>query len=457
MMKVLTIDDEERALEVLCRSLTMLGYEATGLSNPKLVETALRKMTPDVVIVDLIMPQMGGIEVLGLIRNADADLPVIILTGHGTVKSAVEAMKKGAFDYITKPFDIEEVDLTIKRAIEQRELLMENKLLREKLLQQSPLSAIVTHDKSMLKLLRAVETIACTDSTVLVTGESGTGKELIAKALHFSGTRRDKPFITIDCGGLPETIIESEIFGHIKGSFTGAYADKKGYIEVGEGGSVFFDEISELPYFLQRKLLRVIQEKEFSKVGDTKTRKADIHIIAASNKDLKSEVEAGRFREDLFYRLNVVSLSLPPLRDRPQDIPLLANYFLAALNLRFKKRVTAISEEACSRMMAYAWPGNVRELKNAMERIVIFKEDSVVTVENLPEEIQAAEDRQTEHLRSLKELREETLTRVTAEYVATLLAIHKGNVSKAAAKAGLDRGNFRKIMKRFSISAERYR
>jgi DNA-binding NtrC family response regulator len=457
MTKILLVDDEEKARAVLCRSLSMIGYEATGVSNPTVVCDTIRKMGPDSVIVDLMMPEMGGLELLKQIKALDADLPVIVLTGYGTVKTAVEAMKGGAFDYVTKPYNIDEIDLIIKRAIEQRALCVENKMLRERLLGQSPFASIVTDDRMMKKLLKAVETLSSTDSTVLVTGESGTGKELIAKALHYAGTRRDRPFITIDCGGLPETILESEIFGHVKGAFTGAYADKKGYVEIAEKGSVFFDEISELSYPLQRKLLRVIQEKEFSKVGDTRTKKANIRIIAATNKDLKEEVKEGRFREDLYYRLNVVSLLVPPLRERRQDVPLLTNYFLAEFNARFKKRVIAVAEEVYGQMMAYQWPGNVRELKNAIERAMIFKEGNTIALEDLPNEIVRTDEGITGRVPAFKEFKEGTIDNMTREYVITLLSMYKGNVSKAAARADLDRANFRKLLKRFHVLAADYR
>jgi DNA-binding NtrC family response regulator len=457
MTKILLVDDEEKTLKILCRSLSILGYDAEGMSDPKAALISLKEEPRDLVIVDLMMPEIGGLDLLGQIKAQQADLPVIVLTGYGSVKTAVEAMKKGAFDYITKPYDIDEIDLIIRRAIEQRALRIENRMLRERLLEQSPFASIVTGDKGMKKLLKAVETLSSTESTVLITGESGTGKELIAKALHYSGTRRDRPFIIIDCGGLPETILESEIFGHLKGSFTGAYMDKKGYIEVAEGGSVFFDEISELPYPLQKKLLRVIQEKEFSKVGDTKTKKANIRIIAATNKDLKAEVNEGRFREDLYYRLNVVSLRVPPLRDRRQDVPLLANYFLTEFNARLQKRVIAVADEVYSQMMAYQWPGNVRELRNAIERAVTFKEGNTITLEDLPEDLIPAHNHGADRVPAFKEFKEETIDTMTREYVTTLLAMYKGNVSKAAAKADLDRANFRKLLKRFHVDAAGFR
>jgi len=457
MNKILLVDDEKRALEMLERVLKMAGYITVGVTDPRTVQDIIKKEQLSVAIFDLMMPGMNGLDLLESVRNTDPDLPVIILTGHGTIKTAVEAVKKGAFDYVTKPYDIDEVDLIIKRAIQQRRLLLENKILREKLLERSPLSKIITEDRAMERLLGEIQTLANINTTTLITGESGTGKELIAKALHFSGTLHDKPFVTIDCGGIPETIMESEIFGHVKGAFTGAYVDKKGYMEVAEKGTVFFDEISEPPFFLQKKLLRAIQEKEFSKVGDTRTIKANIRIIAATNKDLKEEVDLGKFREDLFYRLNVVSLRLPPLRNRFQDIPLLAHYFLTEFNIKFNKRVNMISEEALRKMMAYDWPGNVRELRNTIERIVVFKKDKVISLQDLPDEIRSFDCDKVENILPLKEFRERTLGNMTRDYVKMLLAFYKGNVSKAAARAHIDRGNFRKLMKRFAVSAQEYR
>ena len=457
MTKVMLVDDEEKALKVLCRSLNMLDYGTVGVSDPRAALDTLKKEAPDVVIVDLIMPHIGGMEVLDLIRKTTSHVPVIVLTGYGTVKTAVEAMRRGAFDYVTKPYDIDEIDLTIKRALEQRVLFLENQMLKERLLRQSPATDIITHDESMKKLLQQVQTLADTDSTVLITGESGTGKELVAKALHFCGNRNAKPFITVDCSGLPDTILESEVFGHVKGSYTGAYTDKKGYIEVAEGGSVFFDEIGELPFLLQKKLLRVAQEKEFSRVGDTKSRKADIRLIAATNRDLKEEIKAGRFREDLFYRLNVISLHIPPLRNRPEDVPLLFNYFVGLFSERFKKRITKVSEDVRRRTTTYSWPGNVRELRNTVERIVALKEDNVITLEDLPDEMRDSEPDKKGKLLSFKEFKEQVVEDVERDYVMTLLAMFNGNVTKAAAKAQIDRGNFRKLLKRLELSPANYR
>jgi len=457
VVKVLLVDDEEKTLKILSRSLTMFGYVTMEISDPRLAVKMIKQEVPDVVIADLIMPHISGIDLLDQVMRLDPDFPVIVLTGYGSIKTAVEAMRKGAFDYITKPYNINEVDVILKRAIKQRELFIENKMLRERVLRDSPFSDIITQDAGMKKLFTKIKTLANTDSTVLISGESGTGKELIARALHLAGNRRNKPFITIDCSGLPENILESEIFGHIKGAFTGAYNDKKGYLEVADRGSVFFDEIGELPLHLQRKLLRVTQEKEFSRVGDTQTRKADIRIIAATNRDLRQEVKAGNFREDLFYRLDVMSLQVPPLRDRPQDIPLLMNYFLLEINAKFGKRVTKIEESALHCMMHYAWPGNVRELKNSVEKIVAFKEGNLITIEDIPRAIHTLTSEKDVYLPSFKIFKEETLGKVTKEYVLMLLMMFNGNVSKASAKAEMDRANFRKLLRHFEISAKDYR
>jgi DNA-binding NtrC family response regulator len=457
MTKILLVDDEKRALEALGRTLQMMGYQTVGVSDPSMAQNLLKKDDYDILIADLIMPQVDGIRLLEFTKGINPDLPVIILTGYGTVKTAVEAMKKGAFDYVTKPYNIDEIDLTVKRALQQRDLLLENRLLRETLSKKFPFSAIISEDEAMKNILRQVQTLANTDSTVLITGESGTGKELIARALHFSGIRQEGPFVVLDCGGLAETILESEIFGHVKGAFTGAYFNKKGYLEVANGGTLFFDEIGELPFFLQKKLLRVIQEREFSKVGDTKLLKTHVRMIVATNKDLKKEVDQRKFREDLYYRLNVISLQVPPLRNRTPDIPLLVYHFLREFNTRFNKRVTRITEEALGKMMNYHWPGNIRELRNTIEKIMNFKEDEMIALEDLPEEIRNIEEGEHSFDRPFKDIKKKVVTQMSKDYIKRLLSLYKGNVSKAALRAKMDRGNFRKLMRRYDISAKEFR
>jgi len=457
MTKILLVDDEERALEALGRTLRMMGYQTMGVSNPDRAQDLLQKEDYDILITDLIMPGMDGIGLLEFSKRINPDLPIIILTGYGTVKTAVEAMKKGAFDYVTKPYNIDEIDLIIKRALHQKNLMFENRMLRKTLSQRFPFSAIVTEDETLKKILRQVKTLASTDSTVLITGESGTGKELIARALHYSGTRKNDPFVIIDCGGLTETILESEIFGHIKGAFTGAYFNKKGYLEVADGGALFLDEIGELPFHLQKKLLRVIQEREFSRVGDTKVLKTHIRIIAATNKDLKKEVDQGKFRGDLYYRLNVIYLNIPPLRERISDIPLLAYHFIREFNARLNRQVTRITEDALGKMMNYTWPGNIRELKNTIEKIVSFKEDEAISLEDLPEEIKSADEGKDSFVRPFRDVKKEAVAHISKEYIREILSFCKGNVSRAALRAQMDRGNFRKLMRRFNIAAKDFR
>jgi DNA-binding NtrC family response regulator len=459
MTKILLVDDEARGLEALSRTLQMMGYQTVGTSDPRKAQHLLTTSRYDIIIADLIMPEIDGIGLLEFSKKHDPDLPVIILTGYGTVKSAVEAMKKGAFDYITKPYNIDEIDLIVKRALKQRDLLLENKRLRETLSNRFLFSTIVSEDDTLKYILRQVQTLSNSDSTVLITGESGTGKELIARALHYSGLRQNAPFVILDCGGLTETILESEIFGHVKGAFTGAYYNKKGYLEVADGGTLFFDEIGELPYPIQKKLLRVIQEREFSKVGDTKILKTNIRILAATNKNLKIEVDQRRFREDLYYRLNVISLHIPPLRERTHDIPLLIHHFVREFNTRLNKRVTRFAEEALSKMMSYLWPGNVRELRNIIEKIMNFKGEGedTITLDDLPEEIRNLKVNKLTFSRSFKEIKKEAVIHFSKDYIKGLLSLHKGNVTKAAMKAQMDRSNFRKLMKRFDISTKEFR
>lgn len=457
MDKILLIDDDVNSLKVMGRTLRMIGYETVEVSDSMIaIDTAFMEK-PDIIIVDLMMPGMNGLDLLDRMREATLNIPAIVITGYGTVKTAVEAMKKGAFDYVTKPYNIDEVGLIIRRALDQKRLIQENRMLKEKLLEASQFGDIITQDPAMTRLMKKVQTLSNTDTTVIINGESGTGKERFARAIHKAGIRRDKPFVIIDCGGLPETILESEVFGHVKGSFTGAISDKKGFLEIAQHGTVFFDEISELPYALQKKLLRVIQEKEFSKVGDTRTIKADIRILAATNRNLKEWVEQERFREDLFYRLNVVSLDLPPLRQRYMDIPLLANHFISEFNIRFSQRVMNISDDAMAAMMKYSWPGNVRELRNIIERIMVFKVDDSIVLDDFPEEIRGTADSNPGLLRPLKEVKEEQAGAVEKEHIKMLLAMSKGNVTQAAARAQMDRSNFRKLMKRYDIAASSYR
>jgi two-component system NtrC family response regulator len=384
MDTILVVDDEVNYLTVMEALLGDTGYEVlTAPSAPEALKIA-GASDLDLVLTDMKMPKMSGIELLDALHRLYSDLPVIIMTAFGTVEKAVTAMKKGAFDYILKPFKNDEILVTIAKALEHRHLLLTNRLLFQELEKKYGFPNIVGESRVMQEILSLVKRVASSKATVLVTGESGTGKELVARAIHQCSNRAQKPFISVNCAALTETLLESELFGHERGAFTHAVAMRKGRFELADGGTLFLDEVAEMSQALQVKLLRVLQEMEFERVGGNRTIKVDVRVVAASNRALKEEVGAGRFREDLFYRLNVVHLQVPPLRQRQEDIPLLAAHFIKKYvqeNVRSKIRLTA---EALKVLVQYAWPGNVRELENVMERAVILCHNNLITAEDLP-------------------------------------------------------------------------
>jgi two-component system NtrC family response regulator len=390
MDTILVVDDENNYLTVMEALLGEAGYEV--LTAPSAVE-ALKIAAAsdlDLVLTDMKMPKMSGIELLDQCRRLYPDLPVIIMTAYGTVEKAVTAMKKGAFDYILKPFKNEEILITIAKALEHRHLILKNLLLHQELEKKYGFPNIVGESRVIQEILALVKRVAGSRATVLITGESGTGKELIARAIHQVSARANKSFISVNCAALTETLLESELFGHERGAFTHAVAMRKGRFELADGGTLFMDEVAEMSQALQVKLLRILQEMEFERVGGTRTIKVDVRVVAASNRDLKEEVEAGRLREDLFYRLNVVHLHLPPLRQRQEDIPLLAAHFINKYvqeNLRGKTRITP---DALKTLIQYSWPGNIRELENVMERAVILCSDNVISPQDLPAELAPA-------------------------------------------------------------------
>ena len=390
MDTILVVDDEINYLTVMETLLGDAGYEV--LTAPSAIEAVkiAGAADLDLVLTDMKMPKMSGIELLEKLQQDNPDLPVIIMTVFGTVEKAVSAMKKGAFDYILKPFKNEEILVTIAKALEHHRLILANRRLTQELDKKYGFPNIVGESRVMEEILALVQRVAGSRATVLITGESGTGKELIARAIHQCSNRAAKSFISVNCAALTETLLESELFGHERGAFTHAVAMRKGRFELADGGTLFMDEVAEMSQGLQVKLLRVLQEMEFERVGGVRTIKVDVRVVAASNRDLKEEVEAGRFREDLFYRLNVVHLHLPPLRQRQEDIPLLAGHFIRKYvqeNLRDKTRITP---EALKVLIHYAWPGNVRELENVMERAVILCSNNVISPQDLPAELAPA-------------------------------------------------------------------
>ncbi len=386
--RILIVDDEESHRMMLRAVLTDEGYAVAEASDGAEAVTAVEKEAFDLILLDIRMTTMDGIEALTEIRKISPLVPVLIMTAYSSVKTAVEALKAGAFDYLTKPLDIEELKILMEKALEHYHLREENMVLKERLGDRFDLSRIIAGSVKMKGLLGTLSLVAPSDATVLIMGESGTGKEVVANAIHQNSPRAGRPFVKVSCAALPETLLESELFGHEKGAFTGAVTRREGRFQLAHGGTIFLDEVGEISPSVQTKLLRVLQEKEFEPLGSARTVKVDIRVIAATNRDLEAEVRNSRFREDLFYRLNVVPLLVPPLRERKEDIPLLAEHFLTVYREKNRKPLKAVSGKAMDLLVRYEWPGNVRELENCIERAVIMARDDVVVPADLPPQIQ---------------------------------------------------------------------
>ncbi|HEY8370461.1 MAG TPA: sigma-54 dependent transcriptional regulator [Thermodesulfobacteriota bacterium] len=384
MDRILIVDDEASLLEFLEIMLAKEGYAVVTARTGAEALARIGQETFDLVITDVQMPEVSGLELLRRVKEVSPDTAVIMITAFASAETAVEAMKEGAYDYITKPFKVDEIKLVIKNALERRNLSRENLLLKKELKTKYNFSNIIGSSPEMLKIYNLIQRVAATRTNVLISGESGTGKELVAKAIHYNSPRKDKPFVTINCGAIPENLMESELFGHKKGSFTGAVANKMGLFEAAHEGTLFLDEIGELTPPIQVKLLRAIQERTFKPVGGTEDVTVDVRIICATNKDLEKEVAAGTFREDLFYRLNVIQINLPPLRERREDIPILAQHFLEKYAKELGKDIRKISAEAMALLQQYSYPGNVRELENIIERSVALESTNVILQESLP-------------------------------------------------------------------------
>jgi two-component system response regulator AtoC len=386
--RILIVDDEENFRHLLSVILIKEGYEVETASNG---EEGLQKsvISPfDQILCDIRMPRMDGLEFLREIQKTGVEATIIVMSAYGTVDIAIEAMKLGAYDYISKPFKPDEIILTLRKAEEREQLRKENQILRREVTKEYSFENILSKNEKMQKIFDVIKKVSQFKSTVLITGESGTGKELVARALHYSSDRSQNPFIPVNCGAIPENLLESELFGHAKGAFTDAIRTKKGLFEEADGGSLFLDEIGELPAQLQVKLLRVLQDGEIRRIGESKSIKIDVRIVAATVKDLSREVNEGRFREDLFYRLNVLPIHIPPLRERKEDIPMLIQHFIGKYNQSMNKNVAGIDHKALETLMNYKWYGNVRELENTIERAIVLADKSNIEPENLPIEIQ---------------------------------------------------------------------
>lgn len=379
MEKILVVDDEPSLREVLSIMLKRAGYSVTSVTDGEEAVELVQKEIFDLVITDLRMPKIDGMEVLKAVKSASPETVVLIITAFATADSAVEAMKHGAYDYLTKPFQVDEVQLIIRNALEKRRLTTENMLLKREMASQSSFAQLVGQSEAMQRVFDVVRKVADSKSNVLICGESGTGKELVARAIHYNSARSSLPFVAVNCSAVPETLLESELFGHMKGSFTGAISNKAGLFEIANGGTIFLDEIGDTTPTIQVKLLRVIQEREFRRVGGNQDIKVDVRIVAATNKDLEKAVADGSFREDLYYRLDVIPIQLPPLRMRTGDIPLLVNHFLERFSKESGKSKPVISAEAMHVLLEHEWRGNVRELENLIERVVAFSAEDPVT------------------------------------------------------------------------------
>jgi len=390
-MNVLIIDDEEVLQDVLTALLRKEGHVTHSAFSGEEGLDVLDREDIDLVLLDLMLPGMHGMQVLKEIRRRHADVIVVVITAFSSIETAIDAMRDGAFHYIPKPFKNEEVLLTLRKGLEQRRLTTENKSLREQLRQRFGFDNIIGKGKPMQQVYELIQLAAPSKSNILVLGESGTGKELVAKAIHHHSRRSHGPFVTVNSGSMPADLLESNLFGHLRGAFTGAVANKKGLFEMATGGSIFFDEIGNIPIDTQSKLLRVIQEKEFMRLGGVETIKVDVRIIAATNADLDAAVQQGMFREDLFYRLNVITVTLPPLRKRTEDIPMLAQHFLAHYARENEKQIRDISPQAMEALLDYHWPGNVRELENVIERAVVLSTGEVLGVDLLPPSVRHPE------------------------------------------------------------------
>ncbi len=436
--RILVVDDEESIREFLDIMLRKEGYEVTLAEDGQKAIDILAKKSVDMVISDLQMPNVTGIELLKKVRDQYPDLLFMMITAFGTTDTAVEAMKLGAYDYITKPFKIDEVRLNIQNALRSQNLEFENRNLKKELKKEYSFQNLVGNSDAMHRIYDLIKRVAQAPTNVMVTGESGTGKEMIAKAIHFNGPLKDKPFVTVNCGAIPESLMESEMFGHKKGSFTGAVADKQGLFEVADGGTLFLDEVGELPLTIQVKLLRAIQERVIRRVGGTDDTKIEVRIIAATNRNLEEMVAAGTFRQDLYYRLNVIGITSPSLRDRAEDIEILAHHFLKKYNERMGKGINSISDEALTMLKKYTYPGNVRELENIIERTVALEGGATVLPESLPPFVNTPSGRKMASSHEI-EISDDgiDLDRVMGQIEKELLvkAIHAaGGVKKKAAK-----------------------
>jgi DNA-binding NtrC family response regulator len=446
--KIMIIDNEEGLCRMMEAVLMDDGHAVRSFNDPLEAVEVFRPGIWDLVISDIKMPGIDGLEVLQRIKTAEPDIPVIMITAFATVEMSIQALRKGAYDMLTKPFEPDELLFRVRNALNHNQLLSENQQLREELAEKFNFDNIIGASIALQKLLDKVEKVAVRDTSVLITGESGTGKELIAQAVHYNSPRKDQPFVAINCGAIPDSVLESELFGHKKGSFTGADSDKEGLIKAADGGTLFLDEIGNLPLNVQKTLLRFLQEQEFRRIGDTQPTRVDVRLISATNSDLSREVEQGEFREDLFYRLNVINLHLPPLRERRADIPLLAAHFIEAQNTKFNTSIKGLSVDAQRAASEFSWPGNIRQLKNVIEACMTIETKDQIDLTTLAQFIE------TEDTPSDETDYNEALGRFEIDYLRQLLRLVDGNIEAAAQKAGMNMATIYRKLKKYGLRKE---
>jgi DNA-binding NtrC family response regulator len=449
MARILVVDDDPNTCSLLNRILAKNGHDVITETVPSNAVKSFRGDSFDLVITDFYMPEMSGLELLEQIKKINPDVDVMIMTAFATVDNAVDAMRKGAYDYIVKPFQNDDLLLSIRRVIEKRQLAEENKHLREELSKKYSFHNILGKSPAMRNIFAVIRKVADSDATALLVGESGTGKELVARAIHYSGKRKGRNFVAINCSALQDTLLESELFGHTKGAFTGATESKQGLFEYANGGTLFLDEIADTSPSVQAKLLRVIEDKKIRKLGDNKETEIDVRIITATSRNLKKMIDENTFREDLFYRINVFPINIPPLRERKEDIPLLTEHFL---NGRKK-----FHPDALDILINYNWPGNVRELENLIERLVVFSASDAIMADELPAEIKDAVCKNMDCSLSYQEAKEKAIKEFSQNFISCTLRQAGGNVTKAAEKLGIDRANLQRLMRKYGMTSSEYK
>ncbi|MFH2137113.1 MAG: sigma-54 dependent transcriptional regulator [Candidatus Omnitrophota bacterium] len=458
---ILVVDDEHGMREYLKKLLTDNNYFVSLAANGAEALEQIKNDEPAVALMDFKMPNMNGLELLEKFKQMHPHITVIMMTAYGTVENAIKAMKLGAYDYLNKPFEMEEILLVIAKALEKRRLEKENISLRKQIKKTYTFEDIVSGNNQMQQIFEIVKKVAGARSTVLIEGETGTGKELVARAIHNLSERKDKPFIAVDCSALTESLLESELFGHVRGAFTGATRDKKGLFETADAGTIFLDEVGHMSLEIQSKLLRVLQEGEIKRVGQATPHKVDVRLIVAANERLENRIKAGKFRQDLYYRINVVPVYLPPLRERSEDVPLLIEYFIGKYNSIEGKQLKDISLDALKVLMDYCWPGNVRELENLIHRAVVMEVGPMITLNDLPANIrmpETAEKREElPRIKNFRQAKRKIVESFEKRFLTEALTRHNGNVSKAAREMGLDRRNLQRKFKDCDIDSDKFR